>query len=212
MQLLVFPCWSEVQLDALTRHDEPSDNNYEIRQLLRGQPLLTIDCFLKRRGYRLPSAHAGADAQHGGKQICLRNKAGDEIQIIFTICSTLLVCCLTEASTTPTLETNDDKHTALHVHRQPNIDLASVVPQHIMLRWKNGRSLHGWNTCSDKCMKVHSRKHHGYVSEHWCSLNKDYVTFREQRGEHRQHYNANKGRLTEIKLMEKHSVCFAPII
>lgn len=75
--------------------------------------------------YRLPSAHEDDTGQSQSVRGSLQNSRSYSPSALLSV---------TEASTTQTLEMNNDKHTALHMHPQPNIDRQRVV----MLRWETG--------------------------------------------------------------------------
>lgn len=77
----------------------------------------------ERCSYRLPSAHEDDTGQRRSVRGRLQNSY-----------SPSALRSVTKASTTPTLEMNNDKHTALHMHPQPNIDRQRVV----MLSWETG--------------------------------------------------------------------------
>ena len=100
--------------------------------------------FLKL-SYRLPTAHTEADMWRWGRQMCPRQPVEQgrkwDPNHIHHLLRCLFVCCLTEASTTQTLETtmtNIQRFTLPPAKYWSNV----CYTPHIMLRWETNCSLH----------------------------------------------------------------------
>lgn len=100
--------------------------------------------FLKL-SYRLPAAHAEADMWRWGRQMCPKQPVEQgrrrDPNHIHHLLRCLFVCCLTETSTTQTLETtmtNIQRFTIPPAKCWSNV----CYTPHIMLRWETDCSLH----------------------------------------------------------------------